>query len=347
MMALGRFGSACAIQTLLTLLSMGCGGSLDSGGAAAGDSGASTGDSGAAGTEAFPVGTYTTCVEGMHDNVLNTAGFQSGAVLTLTQSGGTLSAKYVDQNGATSSFEFASTTSTVGTLAPSGQTASGFSGMCVQGPGNAGVYPAVMTATAGALTYDEGTVFVMLEGAMLDDAGPCGAQSTPAAFWLLCEDRQGGAPSPGPAGATTTTSPPQLPVGPYTCSSQVETYDAVQGMGEYVAGGSNGTLTLTQTGADVTAQYTSDSAIGGTMLLTATTATTASPAASQSLTVPCAVPIDPSGAPPSLSPSPLPVAAGSLAVVGSTLFLSFAGTMDARSSCAGADVAGSLICTKQ
>jgi hypothetical protein len=40
MMALGRFGSACAIQTLLTLLSMGCGGSLDSGGAAAGDSGA-------------------------------------------------------------------------------------------------------------------------------------------------------------------------------------------------------------------------------------------------------------------------------------------------------------------
>ena len=38
---------------------------------------------------------------------------------------------------------------------------------------------------------------------------------------------------------------------------------------------------------------------------------------------------------------------GSLAVVGSTLILSFAGTSDARSSCSGAQMAGSLICSKQ
>jgi len=292
------------------------------------------------------VGIYTTCVEGTHDNVLNAAGFQSGAVLTLAQSGGALTATYVDQNGATSSFDFAPTTSTTAALAPAGQMASGFSGQCVEGPGNEGFYPAVMTATAGALSYDEGMVFVMLEGAVEDDAGPCGAQSIPTSFWLLCEDRQGGAPPPEPAGAGATASAAPRPVGQYACSSQVETYEAIQGTNEYVAAGNNGTLTLTQTGADVTAQYTGDSAIAGTLLLTTTTATTASAAASQSLSVPCNVPIGaPSG--PSSSPATLPVAAGSLAVVGSTLLLSFAGTMDASSSCSGAQVAGTLICAKQ
>ena len=61
---------------LLALLSMGCGGSLDSGG---GSGGGSVADSGASGTQAFPVGTYTTCAQGVHDNVINSAGFQSGA----------------------------------------------------------------------------------------------------------------------------------------------------------------------------------------------------------------------------------------------------------------------------
>jgi len=71
----------------------------------------------------------------------------------------------------------------------------------------------------------------------------------------------------------------------------------------------------------------------------------ASAAASQTLAVPCAVPIGAASGLP--SPAALPVAAGSLTVVGSTLFLSFAGTMDASSSCSGAQVAGTLICAKQ
>ena len=328
---------------LLALLSMGCGGSLDSGG---GSGGGSVADSGASGTQAFPVGTYTTCAQGVHDNVINSAGFQSGAVLTLAQSGDTLTATYVDQNGATSSFEFAQATSTTAALAPTGQTASGFSTMCVQGPGDEGFYPAVMGAAAGALTYDQGMVFVTLDGGVQGDAGACGTQATPASFWLLCEDRQGGAASPAPAGAATTASAPQLPVGQYACSTQVETYDSVHGINNYVAAGGNGTLTLTQTGADVTAQYTGDSTLAGTLLLTAGTPTTASAQANQTLTAACDVPMGSGGAP-SQTPGPLPIAAGSLAVVGSTLILSFAGTADARSSCSGAQMAGSLICSKQ
>jgi len=337
MMPPRRLGSACAIPTLLALLSMGCGGSLDSGGG-------SVADSGAVATQAFPVGTYTTCAQGVHDNVINSAGFQSGAVLTLAQTGDTLTATYVDQNGASSSFEFAQATSTTAALAPTGQTASGFSTMCVQGPGDEGFYPAVMGAAAGALTYDRGMVFVTLDGVVQGEAGACGTQSTPASFWLLCEDRQGGAPSPSPAGASAST--PQLPVGQYACSTQLETFDSVQGIDNYVAAGGSGTLTLTQTGADVTAEYTGDSTLAGTLVLTAGTPTTASARASQTLTAACDVPMGTGGAP-SQTPGPLTIAAGSLAVVGSTLILSFAGTSDARSSCSGAQMAGSLICSKQ
>jgi len=344
-----RLGSPRAIPTLLAVLAMGstgCGGSLDSGGTGPGDSGGVALDSGAPGSDVFPLGTYTGCVQGLYDDSLNGAGFQDGAVLTLTRSGDTVTAAYVDQNGVASSFDFAQTTSVSATLAPTGQTAPGFSNMCVEGPGDEGFYPAVMTAGAGELTYDQGMVFVALGGVLQDDAGPCGAQSNPAGYWLLCENRQGGPPSPAPSGAASGSSPPQLPAGVYACTSQVETYDSVNGTNEYVASGDEGTLVLSQNGADVNAAYTGDRAIDGALLFTATTTTTARAQMNQTLATTCTAPLAATGVP-SGPPVSLPLAAGSLSVAGGMLFVSFAGTMDASSGCSGAQVAGSLVCTKQ
>jgi hypothetical protein len=325
---------------------------LDAGGLASPDD-AATSDSGAPlpmqNDASSAVVAYTSCAQGLSDpdnNVfLNASGIESGATLTLVQSGQAVTATYVDFNGLVRSLAFAPTTSTSATLVgPAGQTLSGFSAMCVMGPGDESFYPVVMGTTAGTLTYDRGVAFVAVEGVLQGDGGPCGAPSTPASFWVLCGEGDGGAPPLDP-GDAAVPSAPLLPVGTYTCSSEVDTYDAIDGLHEYVTGGGNGTLTLTQSGSEATAQYSGDSAVAGTMLLTVTTAATANARASQSLMAPCAVPVGMGGgAPP--TPAPLTLASGSIAVTGSTLLLSFAGSMGASSSCPGAVVAGSLICAK-
>jgi hypothetical protein len=362
--ALASAASACArtgLDTLFLTSDSGAGSTPDAGGtvASVSDAGrttsasdAGTSDSGGAPeSDASPVVVYTSCAQGLNDtdsNVfLNSSGIESGATLTLTQNGDTLTATYIDFNGVTRSLDFAATTSTSATLLPpAGQMLSGFSGLCVQGPSHEWLYPAVMGTTAGTLTYDKGIIFVAVEGVLQGDGGPCGAPSTPARFWVLCGEREGGVPPLEPADAANLPSAPQLPVGNYACSSQVDTYDAINGVSEYATGGGDGTLTLTQIGAEATAQYSGDSAIAGTLRLTVTTATTAIAEANQSLVAPCEVPVG-MGSGPSPTPEPLHLAAGSVAVAGSTLFLSFAGTMGASSSCSGAVVAGSLICAKQ
>jgi hypothetical protein len=331
------FLALIAASATTPLLVTGCGSS------------ALSGDSGESGVIAFPIGTYTNCAQGEHNpdgNVfLKVAGFESDdAVLTLTQSANTVTATYLDQNHLTSSLRFSATTSTSATLAEAGEVNAGFSVLCVLGPGNEGAYPARMTVTAGALTYVAGAVFVTVTGGLQGDAGACGTQSLPkASFWLLCQDRQGGAvPSVDARGPPPA---PKLPVGRYACSSQVEAYERVNGIGEYSAGGGSGTLTLTQDGAEVTAQYRDDSSLAGTLHLVATTSTTANAAAGQTLMTPCTVPIG-TGSGPSKTPETLPITAGSLTISDSTLFLSFAGTMAAGSSCPGAQVAGSVICSR-
>ncbi len=173
---------------------------------------------------------------------------------------------------------------------------------------------------------------------MRGDGGPCGTTSSPGSLWFLCEDDLDGAPSPA------TTAPPsiaQLPVGEYACASEVTMFDPGEGIGYGAI--ADGTLTLTQTGPEVTAEYSGDAFVAGTLYLLATTATTASVEASQSLSASCTVPTSPGTA---SSLMPAPITAGSLAVAGSTLFLSFEGTMDTSSSCPGAWLAGSLICSK-
>ena len=294
----------------------------------------------------FPIGTFTSCAQGAHNPsgnaFMNAAGFQVGARLTLTQSGATVTSQYVDQNGLTQSLSFSKQTPTLATIGRKGQVIPGFSSLCVVGPGNTTRYPASMTVTAGALTYNSGTVFLTLTGDLRSNAGACGTLSqSNASFWLACEDRQGGSVRSVDAAKAPAA---QLPAGQYSCSTQVETLGHMDGQNQYVTGGATGTLTLTKDGAKVITQYSGDAALTGTLRFTATTPTTASAEAGQNLMAPCTIPKGTGqlGQKPELAP----IAAGSLTMIDSTLFLSFAGTMAERSSCPGAQVAGSLICSR-
>jgi hypothetical protein len=292
----------------------------------------------------FPTGTYTKCAQGVHGpsgNVfLNGGGFVDGARLTLAQSGTTMTATYVDQNGRTQSLSFSPATDTVATITRKGQVIPGFPSLCVLGPGNEKFYPGTMTVTAGALTRDAHVVFLTVTGDLRSDAGACGAQSQVESFWVACEDQQGG---PVLATGARRASVAQFPAGRYACSTQIEALYHVSGLNQYVGGGATGTLTLMEDGAKVTARYNGDTSLAGTLHFTATTSTTAGADAGQSLMAPCL--ISKEIGQPSQTPEPLHIAAGSLAMVDSTLFLSFAGAMPKSSSCPG-QVAGSLICSK-
>jgi hypothetical protein len=297
------------------------------------------------GVSSFPIGTYTGCAQGAHNpsgnNFLNASGFQDGAVLTLAQSGTSVTSTYIDHNGATQSLSFSITTGSTAALAHKGQVIHGFSSLCVLGPGNEKGYPASMTVDAGTLTYNAGMVFLTLTGGLKSDAGACGKLSQPrASFWVLCEDRQGGAHPSIDAGPPPVT---QL-AGQYSCNTQVETFYSINGLKHYVAGGASGKLTLTAGGSKVTGRYSGDPSLAGTLRFSATTPTTAIAEAGQALIAPCMVPMG-TGVP-SQTPEPLPITTGALTLTDSTLFLSFAGTTAAGSSCPGAKVAGSLICAR-
>jgi hypothetical protein len=319
----------------------------DAGGGATGNGGDTGG--GATSSGAFPMGTYTRCAEGVHNedgnDFLDVVGFASGSVLTLVQSGETITAQYVDENGDARTYTFATTTITSATLAPSGQTASGFSGSCVQGPGDEGAFPAAMTATTGTLTYDDGAVFLTLDGSLQGDGGACGAESTHSSDWIVCDDRLGGVPSPEPTPPAVTA---QLPGRPYACAAQIATYDDVEGEMEFVTSGGAGTLELAQGGTSVSARYTGESDLTAHLTFTATTATTALAGSGESVMTPCTVPIGAfGGGGPSPTPVALPIDAASIALDGETLFVSFTGTMDASSTCSGARVAVTLVCQAQ
>lgn len=296
----------------------------------------------------FPTGTYTSCAHGTHTpsgNVfLNAAGFESGVRLSLAQDGSTVTSTYVDQNGLTQSLNFGASTRTLATIARKDQTIPGFPSLCVQGPGRMASYPGSMIVNAGALRYDTGVVFLTLTGALRSDAGQCGAVKQPqATFWLVCGERQGGAAA---AIETPGVAPmAQLPAGAYQCSTQLASFGQNNGLNEYAAGGGTGTLTLTDQDATVTARYSGDADLAGALRFTATTATTARAEAGQSVMTPC---ISNTGTGRnSVTPEMASITAGALTWIDSTLFLSIAGTMATSSSCAGAKVAASVICSRQ
>ena len=293
----------------------------------------------------FPSGTYTTCARGVHNpdgNIfMNTAGFESGGVLTLSQSGALVKATYVDQNRFSQSMDFTAMTATTAVLAQPAQVSAGLLGLCVKRPRSSAPYPATMNATAGAMTYNSGTVFVTLTGGLVSEAGECGRLTQPdAAFWLVCGERAGGPLRTGDAAPAPAT---RLPAGTYSCRSQVESSAQFNGIRNVAGGGGTGTLRLAQDGAKVSAAYAGDVYLGGTLRFGLTTSTTAGAETSQTLQTPCTIPMGRATPPPTAQP--LPVAAGSLTLVGSKLFVSFIGTMG--SSCADAQVAGTLICSKQ
>jgi len=302
------------------------------------------------GETGFPIGTYENCAQGTRSPTgpfLNSSGFVPGAALTLTESGTTVTASYVDMGGTTNTFDFELTSNTSATLNPEAQLDLGDSTTCAFGIGvsHETFLPAILDASAGALTYDSGTVFVSLSGLMHSEAAEgCAAESSPSTAWLVCQN--------GPSNERIATSPlisvPQLPVGKYACTSQVETFYESGSVKQYVtSGGSKGTLTLTQTGAQVTAQLADDSFITGSLQLDVTTGTTANAALHQSLVAPCEVPISIEGPAPSQGPEALPITSASLSIDDSMLFLSFTGVLDATSACSGAQKAGSVICSPE
>jgi hypothetical protein len=309
-------------------LACACGARTDVGGAA---SGTSSNDAGAS----FPVGTYSTCAFGTvapSGPFLIPSGFDASASLQVARSGDTLTATYADGGGRTYVWSFAETTSVSATLAPSPQTTAGFGqGICVYGVGvsNEKFFPTELEATAGAMTYESGTVFVSLGGA-LSSTMDCGDVSAPAAAWVTC----GGGPAPA---IDAPTSAAQLAAGDYACTSQLGTHTKIGATESYVTSGGNGTLSLTQTGAHLTATYGGDAEVTGTIDLTVSTASVALGSAGQTLTALCGIGPD---------TGELPVTASTLTVEGGTVFLSFAGTTSASSSCPGTQVTGTLVCTK-
>jgi len=291
----------------------------------------------------FPVGTYTSCAQGTQNpsgaQFLRVAGFENGARLTLTQSGTTVTSAYVDQDGLTQSLSFSAATNTLATIAQKGQVIPGFKTLCVQGPGRWTGYPGSMTVSAGALAYEAGMVFLTVTGDLRAEAGACGALSqSRASFWVVCENRQEGA---APSINSRSAPLPKLPAGQHSCDTQIETLDHINGGSQYAAGGATGTLNLVVDGARITAQYSGDTSLAGTLRFKAQTSTTASAEAGQTLMAHCT-----GTGPSSATGEMLRVAAGSLILIDSTLFLSFAGAMADNSPCPGAQVAGSVICLK-
>ena len=296
----------------------------------------------------FPTGTYTTCAQGVQPpsgNVfLNTGGFRDGARLTLDLSGDTVKSTYVDADGLTQSLDFSPITGTFATISRGGQVIPGFRSMCVKGPGRFAGYSATMSVVAGALTYDRGFVFLMLSGDLRSEAGECGTVQSSANFWLSCGDKQGRAAATAEAGSERAPVS-KLSAGRYSCSAQVEKLVHSNGRTEYVTDGGNGTLVLAKDGAKVITTYTGDPSLTGTLRFDATTSTAASLEDGQAFVAPCFVSGTTRGR--SGGSEVVAITSGALAMIDSTLFMSFRGEKTESSSCPTAEIAASVMCSRR
>jgi hypothetical protein len=108
-----------------------------------------------------------------------------------------------------------------------------------------------------------------------------------------------------------------------------------------------GKLTITETGGVLTAAYADDTYVTGSMQFVATTRSAAGPAStSQTIQVYCDNPVSTPGGNPGAPLDTLPVTSSTLTIDGSSVVLSFAGTMGAASGCAGAQTFVSILCAK-
>jgi hypothetical protein len=222
--------------------------------------------------------------------------------------------------------------------------------MCVFGPGETSFIPATLTATTGTLDDVSGTLFLTLAGTGSgSQPGVCTVGPEPESAWIICGGAgpatlpDAGAVAPPDAGG------PELLAGTYTCTSELMTYVTMGSQKGIGGAGANGTLTVTQSGSTVTAAYTGDIFISGTVDFSLVTSTSAYAVPDQTLETSCNVSLDP-GPPPPDPAATLSITAGSLVLDGPTLFLMYSGAMISTPSqptmCPGALKMGALICTK-
>lgn len=303
----------------------------------------------------FPTGTYTNCAKGTFSTSgqeLNVSGFDTGGALTVSHNGANIESTYVDENGVAQSVHFAPSTNTSASLVDPGQTIPGFGVQCVRGLGNVATKPASMVLRAGTLSYNAGAAFITLRGGVQStasaDADACGAGSNlDTTFWLLCEERHGDALPSVDEAAANASAPAvatQIPLGDFTCSSEVATHARINNKDWFISGGASGTLTLTADGLNITAHYSGDSGIAGSLRMLTTSATTAGTETVQTLAAPCGVSAETNA--PSQTFAPFTVSVASLAWVDSALIISFAGDRTATDACPAAQLAGGVICSR-
>jgi hypothetical protein len=331
-------GAASGLNDSSASSSSGTGGGASASSTLSSSSSSSTTASSSSGAIQFPVGSFTNCGLGLQEPDTSVftggAGVTSGTTITVTQQGSQLTVTQTNIQAASDTFVFEPTSDTSAVLTTGGPFGEDFDGTC----NGDQAYPATVTATSGAMTYADGTLFLSLGGTIQGGAGTtCGAASASAYPWVICPTSEATLPS----GLATSTADPQFPAGTYACTSLLSAYLKEGSGGSWGSTGASGTLSVTQSGATVTAAYTGDSAVQGTLSFTVTTPTTANAAPGQTILAPCS--IDPGtgmGAPP--PPEPLPVSTASLMMVDTTLFLLFYATVPA---CSGAEQIGSLVCT--
>jgi hypothetical protein len=269
-------------------------------------------------------------------------GFIAADAIGLQQHGDVVTATFIGQNGSTQA-QFDATTSTAATLNDSSTP-----------------------ALAGSLVYSSGALFASFSGMAPSGSG----SSSPVTSWVACATFGGqigtiAAASVGadmfPVGLYTscdegvmptasTVPPPSSLAGHYTCQEFVDAYGMTSTF-TYFNGSHEGigTLVIAGSGGALTAQYEEES--GGSVLgvgnigFAAVSDSAATLATEQSLTMSCLTPTLYDGPTPSQVPQTLPLTAGALTIVGSTVMVSAMGTMGSTSVCPGQLTSVTLVCT--
>ncbi len=288
-----------------------------------------------AGQPGFPLGAYDNCA---FDTFVQTPGGGGdtghGGGIVLDQSGSTLTVGYGGDGGyLDASFEFTPTSPNSATLVE-GQRLDGIQVGCPILESA----PTLAQLSTGSLTYDNGTLFLSVLGTaepLGADAG-CNYPGGPVGFVVTCggdsvPDGGLGLADGGAGGLGSGFA------GVYTCASEESQFQP--GAVESSNVGS-GILTVTQTGGVLAADYANDTAVSGSLEFEATNDNAAVQAASsEMIQASCFSP----GAEQGLwQTATLAVQSSTLALEGTSLVLSFAGT-----SCNGAQMTGFLLCERQ
>jgi hypothetical protein len=283
-------------------------------------------------TDSDLAGSYSNCFVFQSGTAHGADGDLTGAALSVVQDGPALSATFT-QGSNSSTLHFTPIADAVATLASSGESLT---------PGvqctatDTGFSDATLTASSGTLSRASNAIFLSVVGTVAappSATSPCAQISgvETGGVSIVCEANVASSTTPAASGA-----PMGIPTGVYSCTADISSY----GPHDQLLTGGNGSITVTESGADLTATFNAGQNFPtGTLQLVSTTATTASAASGdQSLSAAC---ILTSAAP----QSTLDLSSSALAMIDGTLFMTFAGAFDA--SCEGLVSAGSAVCTKE